>query len=140
MVSSNARAAGFGLLALALVAGAVALAALRAPEEAGAARVRVLVEGPSSVIWNGTLDAENGTALSVLLAAADAGGFAVEKRTYPYGSYVVAIDGHRARGTAGWVYAVERDGERREGDRAADRTSVQDGDLVAWWWTERPLA
>lgn len=130
------QTAAFALAAL-LLLGGLAAATLREAPEAASGAVRVVVTGPGAEpIHDGTVDVENGTALDALLAAADAGGFAVETRAYSYGTYVVSIAGHRASGASGWIYAVERGGERRPADRAADLMPVGEGDTVRWTWTD----
>lgn len=100
--------------------------------------VRVTGPGGEAVFTAVALFVEPPTPLGALEAAAARGGFMVEKRESSYGTYVEAVDGHRASGAAGWEYWVLRGSEWRWGDRAADLVRLAEGDVVEWRWVESP--
>ena len=121
----------------ALAVGYAALAAWteRAPGASG--EFPVDVRGPEGAIFSGRVRVEAATALTALQAAAAEGGFEVRVVEYPgMGAYVVAIDGHEARGAAGWVYEATRGGAVLSGDRSASRFALQPGDALLWKWTD----
>jgi len=128
-----------GLALLALAGGLVAAVSLLAPAPPAAAAsthdVEVLGQG-GRVVFRGPVEAAN--ALEALEAAARAGGFAVEKTSYPQGTYVVAVDGERAEGSRGWVYEIRRGEALLFGDVAADSAALEAGDAVVWRWSDRP--
>lgn len=119
-------------------AGAYALLADRAPGAAGA--YLVSVEGPRGVLlFEGSVDVEGATALSVLQAAAQEAGLALELEEYPgMGTYVRAIGPYRATGGSGWVYEVRAQGADAwaSGDRSAELYDLRPGDALRWRWTE----
>ena len=128
----------FGLLALA-AGGAFALAALTQPHAGAAGAHHVTIAGAGRPIFNGPVEVQNATALSVLLAAAANGGFAVEIVNYPgMGEYVRAIDGEAAQGASGWVYEVFEDGAWSLGTRGAASMPLDDGQAVRWRWSDSP--
>lgn len=131
-------AALLALTALLLAGLALAAQAWRLDDAAlGAGEVGVRVVGPEGSLYDGTVNLENGTAHSALVEASRQGGFEVTTKRYPgLGLYVESIGGYRASGSAGWTYAVEREGETVEGDRAADRFPVAPGERVHWTWTD----
>ena len=136
MIDPRRRRFALGLAAAAAVA-ALALALLdpaaRPPAESGAAEVGVRVVGPDGgSLYDGTVNLENATAHSALVEAGERGGFEVRTKEYPFGLYVEAVAGVEAEGNAGWLYSVERDGARIEGDRPADRFPLEPGDRVTW--------
>ncbi|HWG89950.1 MAG TPA: hypothetical protein VNZ52_03785 [Candidatus Thermoplasmatota archaeon] len=134
-------AVGVGLLAVVALAaaGLVALdAALLAAEKAdrnapGDVRVTVLLPD-GRPLFNATVPSENGTALSVLLSAAAAGGFEVVVDNQSLGAYVRAIAGHEASGAEGWKYYVQHAGVWEGGDRTSADYPVGRGDWVLWRW------
>jgi hypothetical protein len=124
------------LLALALLAavgaGAAALVAWSAPEEATGSSYAVLVAGPTGPLFDGAVHVGNATALSALRAT----GLDVRTREYPgMGTYVEAIAGQAAHGAQGWVYEVLRAGAWESGDRSAAYFPLHDGDALRWSWT-----
>lgn len=126
------------LLALAvlvlLAAGAGALVALREPDAGASDAFGVEVLGPEGALFEGTVRAENATALTALLAT----GLDVDVVEYRgMGAYVRAIEGHAAAGPDGWVYEVRRDGAWTNGDRSAASFPLREGDEVRWSWTSR---
>lgn len=105
-----------------------------APAEVGLA----VVEPGGHVLFEGDVDARNGTALGALAAGAEAGSFPYETEAYGMGTQVVSVNGTRNEGSSGWVYRVRSGGEWCWGDRAADRYPVNPGDRVRWAWAEEP--
>lgn len=137
MVSVKLAASVLLLALLVGGAGAYALLADLKPGPAGAYRVRV--EGPrSAILFEGSVDVEGATALSVLEAAAERARLALEVERYPgMGAYVRAIGDHRATGGSGWVYEVRAPGGAWvSGDRSAELYDLAPGDEVRWRWTE----
>lgn len=131
------------LLAVAAVATVAAVAWLllgNAPEGQDG-RYAIGITGPEGPVWNGTVTAA-GTPLAVLRAAGAAGGFAVDVEGRGCQAYVRAIDGHAARGDAGWLFEVhddpDGDGERswRHPLRSAGCVPLAPGDAVRWTWSK----
>ncbi len=69
----------------------------------------VIVVGPDGEIFNGTVNAK-GTADRVLLAAADAGGFAVQATGRADSFFVTSIDGHDNQADGGWCFEAMESG------------------------------
>lgn len=126
------------LAATALVlAGLWALGASLEPAPGGALEAGlVVVEPGGSVVYEGVVTPGNATALGVLDAGADDGGFPYETETHGMGVQVVSINGTRNEGSSGWVYRVRSEGEWCWGDRSPDRYAVGEGDRVRWEWSE----
>lgn len=125
-------ALAFVLLGVVAGGATAALVKWRASEEGASGAFSVEVAGPEGALFSGTVRVEDATALSVLLAT----GLSVETTDYPgMGTYVDAIEGHRASGASGWVFEVLREGAWRSGDRSAARYALEPGDAVRWSWT-----
>ena len=122
-------------LALGLVALLIGALLLIDGPEAGAGTFPIRIDGPDGPIWNGSVDADPASPYTVLLAAADRGGFSVDATEYPNGVFVEAIDGHRWKGAGGWCYAVWFEGAWSHPVMSADAWGLQDGDAV-WWHYE----
>lgn len=123
--------APFVLLALAL-ASAGALAWWGGQRGAGGeGGYPLVVLAGTGELFNATVEVEDATALSVLLASG------LDVRTEAYagmGTYVRAIEGQEARGASGWVYEVLREDAWLSGDRSADAFALQKGDALRWSW------
>ena len=127
------------LLPFAALLGAMALLVMLFvwPGDAPAAGTfSVTVEGPEGVLWSGNATAEAATAKSLLLAAAEQGGFEVEATGRGDGWFVVAIDGVRNEGAGGWCFAFGQPGEWRYPASGAARAAPEPGESV--WWVYRP--
>lgn len=128
----------FGALAVALLAaGAVAWYGAREPTgESGDHEVTIV--GPANAtLFLQAVHVENATAYGALVAAARAGNLTVDSVEYSgMGVYVRAVGGFEARGAAGWVYEVRRDGAWVFGDRSAERYALAPGEAVRWSWTD----
>lgn len=126
------------LILLGLVAGGAALAAwAHAGPAAQAGTFAVEVLGPPGRLYQGNVTVADATALSVLRAACERAGLAIETEEYPgMGTYVRAIGGYRASGSSGWVYEVQRDGTWASGDRSAASYHLRVGDALQWAWTD----
>ncbi len=103
----------------------------------------ILIVGPDAPVWNGTVLAENATALGVLQAAAAVGGFEVTVQDYgvPCGLYVRGIAGHVASQTAseGWIFEVrDPGGDWVWADRSAECYPLQEGQDLRWRWSQSP--
>lgn len=125
-----------GLLAL-LVGGSVALAAWQlAPAVGDAAPHRVEIVGPDGVaLFEGDVQVESASALTLLRAAADKAGLTLEIEEYPgMGAYVRAVGPHRASGPSGWIYEVEKEGRWVGGDRSAAHYPLAEGEALRWKW------
>jgi hypothetical protein len=111
--------------ALAAVLLAVALAA-----PAGAALVRVRVEGKSQTIFGASEPRVNAAnALEALEAASAAGEFYYHVTQTSFGPYVDQIGRFPASGTTGWVFKVNGAGP----PVGADKVELRDGDVVLWY-------
>lgn len=111
----------------------------------GTGRFEVAVVGPGGQpVFNGTVQARNATALSVLEAAGAAAHFAVATTVYQgygadpcSGTYVTSIAGHAASGPSGWVYRVRLPGGPwRSPARSATCEGLTAGEQVQWRWTD----
>lgn len=125
------------LLVTSVAAAGAAYVTMRSADEGASGTYGIDIVGPHGSLFSGELQVENATALSVLLAAAERGGFEVELEEFPgMGAYVRAIGGHRAEGASGWVYEVWRDGAWASGDRSAAWHPLREGDALRWKWTD----
>lgn len=133
----NRRLLLSGALLLALLGGAAALAAWQHQPPGGAGEHAVEIIGPEGPLFSGVVEVEQATALSALVAAADAAGLALTLEEYPgMGTYVRAVGPYRAEGSSGWIYEVRPEGgEWILGDRSAALYPLQPGDAVRWRWT-----
>lgn len=102
-----------------------------------------VVAADGTDVYNGTLHAENATALSVLQAAGAAGGFEVRVRSFGAyggrscdGAYVESVAGHAAQGASGWVFRVwtPASGWTSPAESAAC-VALHPGDRLEWRWT-----
>lgn len=126
-------------LLVATLGAAGVLAAWGAHREGGeAGAFHVAAIGPDGrEVLNAKVHVADATVLAVLQAAAEARGVELELVTYPgMGTYVHSIAGHRAEGSTGWIYEVQREGAWRTGDRSAEHYPLQKGDATRWSWTE----
>lgn len=120
---------------LVALGGAAALAAWAIPEAGAAGAYPVEVVGPGGRLFQENVTVEGATVLLALEAACAKRGVNVEMERFPgMGTYVRAIDGHRADGATGWVYEVLRGGAWTNGDRSAEFFALQRGDAVRWSW------
>lgn len=90
------------------------------------------VDGPDGVIWDGTVQAQPGSAFHALLDGAERGGFVVEWSRSLGSVYVSSIAGHGDAGGGGWCVQVNG----ADSPRSVDRFPVQDGQHVRWYWTD----
>ncbi len=135
----NRRLVIASLVFATLVASSIALAAVMRPEAGGTGAFPIAIVAPDgSTLFEGVVTVENATALSVLQAAARAGGFALELEDFGgMGTYVRAIGPHRAEGASGWVYEIRGpDDTWTSGDRSAAFKPISQGGEVRWSWTE----
>lgn len=123
------------LLGLAAAAALLLVAMAWQAPASGSGRIEVRVDGPDGAIWNGTVEVTDATVLSALLAAADAGAFAVKVSGTGDQAFVVAIAGHANEGLGGWCYAVWDDGWVHP-PVSAGAWGLEDGALV--WWQYLP--
>ncbi len=136
------RLAAAGLLA-ALALAAVAALLATSPQPGVTGSYHVLITGPDSDVWNGTVHVANATALKALEAAATAGQFSLQVRDYgaPCSTYVQGIAGHVAKdgGSAGWIYEVRDPGNPWIwADRSADCYPLATGQELRWRWSQQP--
>lgn len=97
----------------------------------------VEITGPSATLFNGTVHADNATALTVLLAASESGHFAVLTREYPgMGAYVYSIGGFTAHDSSGWIYEVHKGAGWVAGDRSASLYPIHEGEDLRWRWVD----
>lgn len=122
----------------ALLGGAGALAWWsQSAVQGDSAAFAVEIVGPDGVLFEGTVQVENATALSALQAAAARAGLELTLEEYPgMGTYVRAIGPHRAAGPTGWVYEVREESGWVSGDRSAAHRPLRAGEALRWSWTE----
>ncbi len=141
------RLAAAASLATLAAAAALFLLASGGTEPGATGSYAIAIIGPGGDnIWNGTVHADNATALSVLHAAAEAGGFDITVQDYGVacGLYVRGIAGHVAAETdpTGWVYEVRNAGSTSASgdwiwaDRSADCYPLSAGQELRWRWSE----
>lgn len=130
----RALVAGILLVASLGTAGALAWWAQDSTAADDAGAHTVLVVGPEGArLHDGMVSVASATALSLLQAT----GLSVELATYPgVGSYVRAIDGHAARGGAGWIYETSTGEGWLPGDRSAGERAMASGEALAWRWSD----
>jgi len=110
---------------------AAVFAALAAP--ALAVRVKVRVEGKTTTIFGAaepTLTT-GPNALSALDAASVAGEFYYHVRTTSFGPFVDQIGLYPGAGASGWSYKVNGAAP----PVGADQATLDDGDIVLWYWS-----
>ena len=138
------RVAPFLLLLLLASGGAWLVGS--APRGAGpAGSYALLLQGPGGeILFDGSVEVQEATALSVLRAAAGQADLdlEVEGEGGPCGwVYVVAVAGHREAGSAGWEYWVRPAGGAWDlPDHSAACHALRPGDSVLWRWTPSPSA
>ncbi len=100
--------------------------------DGGSGTFHVVVIGPAGEIYNGTVEATDATAFSVLLAASDAGGFLVEYQGQGSSVFVTSIDGHANQGAGGWCYGVDSGAGWQRPLESAGAHALQDGSRLRW--------
>lgn len=130
------------LLALALTgAAALLLLAVRdsGPGPSPMASYPVQVIAPEgALLYNGTVDAANATALSVLELAARNGGFALEVQGSGCpGAYVKSVADHGPAGAGGWTFRIARAGQDwgLPPSESAACCPLRPGDRLEWRWS-----
>jgi len=130
------------LVALALAASAVALLlAVRDPGPAATAPATFhvqVVQADGQSLFNGTIEAANATALSLLQGAAAQGGFSLEVQGSGCpGAYVKSIAGQGPSGAGGWTFRIAHVGEDwgLPPSESSACCSLRPGDRLEWRWT-----
>lgn len=127
-------------LVLAAVAAAVWWSLAHAPADPRpSGPFEVFVVGPTSLLYNGTVQAADADALSVLQALAARDGFTVDVDDLAGCSfdYVRGVAGYAETATGGWNYYLRGEGAAWAWqDHAASCGGLHAGDDVLWCWVE----
>lgn len=131
-------------LAAALLVAAVAVAvlvALRSPGPAPSAAASYpvqIVGGDGRTIFDGTVVVANATALSVLQAASEVGGFDLEVQGAGCPSaYIRRVGGQGESGAGGWTFRIAHAGQDwgLPPSESAACCPLRPGDRLEWRWS-----